>query len=302
MPTPVRRSGSETPCLAPAKQALTEQVRGRGQRWLLDLACWNENCSSLQDRSRLTGRPSAAEAVESPRFPTSSGDARASDVSADPRHLVDRRHISEARSSGGQTDVQDASRSTADPVRTGRQHGSRVALMRGAACLALASLVGCASVGKKPEQPDLKPWPEIRPDFRVEWLRARMHGVLDHVRRGSRSRGHGDRATGGRFDSPAQRRALEGPRNTRDAKSVLSAGADRCPRRRLDLRTPDGSALQPRRGRRRLRHFATRSRRSLASTRRPDAGDRRFDRRVSAGKGRVRAQIHRSMARRTSPP
>jgi hypothetical protein len=63
--------------------------------------------------------------------------------------------------------VQDASA----PVRTGRQRGSRVALMRVAACLALAA---CASVGKKPEQPDLKPWPEIRPDFRVESLRARM--------------------------------------------------------------------------------------------------------------------------------
>ena len=60
------------------------------------------------------------------------------------------------------------------PVRTGRQHGSRVALMRVAACLALASLAACAGVGKKPEQPNLKPWPEIRPDFRVESLRARM--------------------------------------------------------------------------------------------------------------------------------
>ena len=61
------------------------------------------------------------------------------------------------------------------PVRTGRQHGSRVALMRMAACLALSSLAACASLGKKPTQPDLKPWPEIRPDFRVESLRARMH-------------------------------------------------------------------------------------------------------------------------------
>jgi len=60
------------------------------------------------------------------------------------------------------------------PVRTGRQHGSRVALMRVTACLALASLAACAGVGKKPEQPNLKPWPEIRADFRVESLRARM--------------------------------------------------------------------------------------------------------------------------------
>ena len=47
--------------------------------------------------------------------------------------------------------------------------------MRTAACLALFSLVACASLGKKPTQPDLKPWPEIRPDFRVETLRVRMH-------------------------------------------------------------------------------------------------------------------------------
>ena len=47
--------------------------------------------------------------------------------------------------------------------------------MRTAACLALSSLVACASLGKKSTQPDLKPWPEIRPDFRVETLRARMH-------------------------------------------------------------------------------------------------------------------------------
>jgi hypothetical protein len=47
--------------------------------------------------------------------------------------------------------------------------------MRTAACLALSSLVACAGLTKKPTGPDLKPWPEIRPDFRVETLRARMH-------------------------------------------------------------------------------------------------------------------------------
>ena len=35
--------------------------------------------------------------------------------------------------------------------------------------------MACASVGKKSTQPDLKPWPEIRPDFRVETLRVRMY-------------------------------------------------------------------------------------------------------------------------------
>ena len=47
--------------------------------------------------------------------------------------------------------------------------------MRTAACLALSSLVACAGLGTQPARPDLKPWPEIRPDFRVETLRLRMH-------------------------------------------------------------------------------------------------------------------------------
>ena len=44
-----------------------------------------------------------------------------------------------------------------------------------AVCLALFSLVGCAGLTKKATAPDLKPWPEIRPDFRVETLRVRMY-------------------------------------------------------------------------------------------------------------------------------
>ena len=47
--------------------------------------------------------------------------------------------------------------------------------MRTAAWLALSSVVGCASLGKKATQPDLRPWPEIRPEVRVEALRARMY-------------------------------------------------------------------------------------------------------------------------------
>ena len=47
--------------------------------------------------------------------------------------------------------------------------------LRAAACLGLSSLVACASLGKQSTQPDLKPWPEIRPDVRVESLRARMY-------------------------------------------------------------------------------------------------------------------------------
>src|SRR5688572_3425803 len=47
--------------------------------------------------------------------------------------------------------------------------------MRTGACLALASQLACAGMNKTPERPDLKDWPEIRSDFRVEVLRARMH-------------------------------------------------------------------------------------------------------------------------------
>ena len=47
--------------------------------------------------------------------------------------------------------------------------------MRAGACLALFSLVSCASLSKKSPRPDLTPWPEIRPDFRLESLRVRMH-------------------------------------------------------------------------------------------------------------------------------
>jgi hypothetical protein len=47
--------------------------------------------------------------------------------------------------------------------------------MRTTACLALSSLVACASLGKKSTQPDLKAWPEIRSDVRVETLRVRMY-------------------------------------------------------------------------------------------------------------------------------
>jgi len=51
----------------------------------------------------------------------------------------------------------------------------RVSLMLTAACFALFALAGCAAMGKKPARPDLKPWPEIRSDFRLEPLRQRMH-------------------------------------------------------------------------------------------------------------------------------
>ena len=46
--------------------------------------------------------------------------------------------------------------------------------MRTAVCLALCFHVACASVSKRSTHPNLEPWPEIRPDFRVEALRVRM--------------------------------------------------------------------------------------------------------------------------------
>lgn len=46
---------------------------------------------------------------------------------------------------------------------------------RWTACLALSSLVACASLGRKSTQPNLKPWPEIRSDVRAETLRVRMY-------------------------------------------------------------------------------------------------------------------------------
>jgi hypothetical protein len=53
--------------------------------------------------------------------------------------------------------------------------GCRGLMMRAAVCLALSSLVACAGMSKKQSRPDVKPWPEIRSDFRMEALRARMH-------------------------------------------------------------------------------------------------------------------------------
>ena len=57
-----------------------------------------------------------------------------------------------------------------------RSSGPRwcASIMRTAACLALCFLVACATVSKRSTHPNLEPWPEIRPDFRVEALRVRM--------------------------------------------------------------------------------------------------------------------------------
>jgi hypothetical protein len=51
----------------------------------------------------------------------------------------------------------------------------RALVMPTAVGLALCSLAACTSVLKNPEQANIKPWPEIRSDFRVETLRARLY-------------------------------------------------------------------------------------------------------------------------------
>lgn len=53
--------------------------------------------------------------------------------------------------------------------------GAWVAVVRVATCLALSSVVACAGLNKKATAPDMKAWPEIRPDLHVEALRLRMH-------------------------------------------------------------------------------------------------------------------------------
>ena len=50
-----------------------------------------------------------------------------------------------------------------------------MALLRAAGCLVLCPLMACTGLGGNAAQPDLKSWPEIRPDFRVETLRARLY-------------------------------------------------------------------------------------------------------------------------------
>jgi hypothetical protein len=71
---------------------------------------------------------------------------------------------------GGQHHVENASSGAGDRLRANRGSAS----MRLVVCLALSCLAGCASLAKKPTQPDLRPWPQIRSDFRVETLLTRM--------------------------------------------------------------------------------------------------------------------------------
>ena len=170
-------------------------------------------------------------------------------------------------------------------VDCGRQSGRRVALMRMAVCLALSTLVACAGLGKKPSRPDLKPWPEIRPDFRVETLRMRLHEYsITFAAEVDLAATAIERQAA---DSTVRRnailwrvRAIPEMRKACFRLAPVGALLDAWIfARQMDQFFRDGA------GARRLRRIPTRSRRDLASTRPGDAGDRRFDCRVSCGRG-----------------
>ncbi len=174
--------------------------------------------------------------------------------------------------------------------------------MRLAICLALSTLVACAAMGKKPSRPDLKPWPEIRPDFRVETLRMRMHEYSITF------------AADVDLAAAAIERQATDPTVRRNAVLWRVRGIPEmrkaCFRlapigalvdawifaRQMNQLFGDGAgagafgAFQP--------DAVEVSGRLVAA----DAGDCWFDRGVSRGRGRVRAQIHRPMGRRTPSP
>src|SRR6476620_1538718 len=88
--------------------------------------------------------------------------------------------VPDASSSTGRSGSQRSMSASTTPIAARRRTRSSAARWCGsctmtAACLALSSLVACASLGKKSTQPNLKPWPEIRSDVRAETLRVRMY-------------------------------------------------------------------------------------------------------------------------------
>ena len=174
--------------------------------------------------------------------------------------------------------------------------------MRLAICLALSTLVACAAMGKKPPRPDLKPWPEIRPDFRVETLRMRMHeySITFAADVDLAAAAIERQAT----DSTVRRNAVlwrvRGIPEMRKAcfrLAPVSALVDAWIfARQMDQLFGDGAgaaafgAFQP--------DAVEVSGRLVAA----DASDRWFDCGVSRGRGRVRAQIHRPVGHRTPSP
>jgi hypothetical protein len=63
----------------------------------------------------------------------------------------------------------------ADRIRSKQRRRHASLLLRAAAGLAVCLLAGCNALATKHTGADLAPWPEIRPDARMEVLRARMH-------------------------------------------------------------------------------------------------------------------------------
>jgi hypothetical protein len=230
------------------------------------LACGNGNCASILNRQRRTSPPARSDRITA--VSNESCDALRSmlratdDISWIPSDFGGR------GSSGGQPEVPDIDN---DRSRSGvhgampksmtrrtagcRTRGSprwRRSWMRAGACLTLSSLVACASLGKQSTQPDMRPWPEIRPDVRVESLRARMYeysitfaAEVDLAAAAIERRA---------ADANVRRNALLWRvRAIPEMRKALSAGASRCPHRRVDPCRPDASALQRRRRGRRLR-------------------------------------------------
>ena len=85
--------------------------------------------------------------------------------------------VPDASSSMGRSGSQRSVPASTTRIASRRRTRSSAARWCGSwtACLALSSLVACASLGKKSTQPNLKPWPEIRSDVRAETLRVRMY-------------------------------------------------------------------------------------------------------------------------------
>ena len=179
---------------------------------------------------------------------------------------------------------------------------SRVLLMRTAVGLALCSLVACTSVLKAPEQADIKPWPEIRSDFRVETLRARLYeySITFAAEVDLTASSIEQRTT----DATVRRnallwriRAIPEMRKACFRMEPVSGLLDA-----WTLSRQMDQLFSDRRGGRRLRHIPARSRRGVAPPPRPAARDWRFDRDVSRSPSHVRAPRHRSVGRRTSAP
>ena len=162
--------------------------------------------------------------------------------------------------------------------------------------------MGCAGLGKKPEQPNLKPWPEIRADFRVESLRARMHeySITFAAEVELAATSIERRAT----DSTVRRnavlwrvRAIPEMRKACFRLEPIGALVDAWIfARQIDQLLSEGAGATA---------FGTFQPEAVEVSRRLADQMREIGGSIAVSPedtGRVRAPIHRSMARRTSPP